>query len=310
MPSPDVPRPRPTRRTVLLGAAGVVALAAAGTGAAVALGGTRRAEEARVTPTAPPRPVDGLLAARPATIAHRGGSLDWPELSSFAYEQSVAAGVDALEFSLARTSDGVFFGLHDETLDRTSGTTGFVASEHTWAEVQQYRITAAETTDPTQPERPYVRLEDVARTFGAEHALFVDPKHVDPVHYPELLDLAASLAPRGDLTQLLVAKGYCTQTAWADLARERGCESWGYYYAAELADDPDLLDRTQASWTLLGIDWRAPAATWATLAATGKPVYGHIVPDLDAAHTALDRGARGLVVSGVDEVVGPLTTEG
>jgi hypothetical protein len=113
-----------------------------------------------------------------------------------------------------------------------------------------------------------------------------------------------------EVTQTLVGKGYCTQTDWGDLAAAEGCATWGYYYADELADDPELLARTSESWSMLGLDWSAPAATWATMTATGKPVLGHIVPDLDAARAALDGGAAGLVVSGVTEVVGPLTTEG
>ena len=308
MPSSPRPRARVDRRTVLLGVGGVAVLGAVGAG--VALRTARVTGEAQVTPTAPPRPVDALRAARPATVAHRGGSRDWPEMSLFAYRQSVEAGVDALEMSLSRTSDGVWFGLHDETLDRTSGTSGFVAAEHTWSEVQRYRISAAGTSDPGQSDQPYARFDEIVLEFGRDHALFVDPKYVGADFYPELFEIARTQLGTADLTQTLVGKGYCTQTEWGDLATARGCETWGYYYADELAGDPELLTRTSGSWSLLGLDWSAPADTWSTLAATGKPVYGHIVPDLDAAHTALDHGADGLVVSGVTEVVGPLTTEG
>lgn len=293
---------------MLLGAAGLAVLGSVGAG--LALRADRVSGEARVTSTPPARPVDALRAARPATVAHRGGSRDWPEMSLFAYRQSVAAGAVALEVSLARTSDGVWFGLHDETLDRTSGTTGFVAAEHTWAEVQRYRISAAGTNDPDQSDQPYARFDEIVREFGRDHALFVDPKYVGADFYPELFEIARTQLGTADLTQTLVGKGYCTQTEWGDLATARGCETWGYYYADELATDPDLLTRTSSSWSLLGLDWRAPAASWATVAATGKPVYGHIVADLAAARTALDRGAVGLLVSGVADVVGPLTREG
>ncbi|ROS51532.1 glycerophosphodiester phosphodiesterase family protein [Frigoribacterium sp. PhB24] len=308
MPSSLPPRSPVSRRAVLLAAGGVAVLGAAGTG--VALRNARLTEEARVTPTAPPRAVDALRAARPATVAHRGGSRDWPEMSLFAYRQSVAAGVDGLEMSLARTSDGVWFGLHDETLDRTSGTSGFVAAEHTWSEVQRYRISAAETSDTGQSDQPYARFDEIVREFGREHALFVDPKYVAPRFYPELFEIARTRLGTADLTQTLVGKGYCTQTDWGDLVAAEGCATWGYYYADELAEDPELLTRTSDSWSMLGLDWSAPAATWATMTATGKPVLGHIVSDLDAARAALDGGASGLVVSGVAEVVRQLTTEG
>jgi glycerophosphoryl diester phosphodiesterase len=54
-----------------------------------------------------------LLDTRPFYVAHRGGSADWPEQSMLAYRSAVACGVDALEVSLARSADGVWFGLHD-----------------------------------------------------------------------------------------------------------------------------------------------------------------------------------------------------
>lgn len=56
-------------------------------------------------------------------VAHRGGSREWPEMSLHAYTQAGFWGVGALEVSLARTSDGVWFGLHDADINRTSGTT-------------------------------------------------------------------------------------------------------------------------------------------------------------------------------------------
>ncbi|MFP3435407.1 hypothetical protein SB781_37230, partial [Paraburkholderia sp. SIMBA_061] len=80
--------------------------------------------------------------------------------------------------SLARTSDGVWFGLHDETLDRTSGTSGFVAADHTWAEVQTHLISSAETNDPTQAPQPYLRFDELVEAYGSTHTIFVDPKVV------------------------------------------------------------------------------------------------------------------------------------
>lgn len=67
-----------------------------------------------------PRTVREFIADRPFTIAHRGSDRDWPEMTARAYVGSTAAGAHALEMSLGRTSDGVWFGLHDRSLDRTS----------------------------------------------------------------------------------------------------------------------------------------------------------------------------------------------
>jgi len=320
MPDDQQPAPRGDRRVsrrALVGF-GLGAAVVAGAGALLAprlLDGARpdaapgRTAARTPSPTATPTPAgraDGLLVdrliQRPGfTVAHRGGSLDWPEMSMEGYRQSVELGANALEISLARTSDGVWFGLHDATLDRTSGTSGFVAAEHTWAEVQEHRITAAETGDPRQEPQPYLRFDDLVAAYGRSHTIFVDPKVVSTEHLGELFALMAAL-PRP--TETFVAKGYCTAQAWPVDAAARGFRTWGYYYAAELTADAAMLSRTQERWSWLGLDYTAPPDAWRTLNATGKPVLAHIVPSRPDAERSLALGAAGLVVSGVREVLG------
>ena len=303
---------RPTRRTLVAFVVGAGVVAGAGALATQLLGGGQPKAPATGTPgprrsatAAPGDRADGLLVEqlvqRPGfTVAHRGGSLDWPEMSMEAYRQSVRLGANALEISLARTSDGVWFGLHDATLDRTSGTSGFVAAQHTWAEVQAHRITAAETDDPQQPPQPYLRFEDLVSAYGRTHTIFVDPKVVPTDHLGELFALMSAVP---DPTGTFVAKGYCTAQAWPVDAAARGYRTWGYYYGSELAADPSMLATTQARWSWLGLDYEATADAWRMLNATGKPVLAHIVPSRAEADRALSLGAAGLVVSGVREVL-------
>jgi len=286
-------RRRISRRALIVGAIGVVAAAAVGGGGAIVLPRLLRgAEDGLLVPD--------LIKRAGFTVAHRGGSRDWPEMSMEGYRNSVALGVNALEMSLARTSDGVWFGLHDATLDRTSGTSGFVAAEHTWAEVQRYRITAAGTDRPNQAPQPYLRFEDLVEAYGTTHTVFVDPKVVPTIHLGELFALMAKVE---NPTRTFVAKGYCTAQAWPVDARARGYQTWGYYYGAELAADPELYPKTQARWTWLGLDYQGGEAAWQQFTASGKPVLAHIVPTRAAADTALRLGAKGLVVSGVQEVL-------
>jgi len=294
---------RPTRRKVLIGAAVAAVAAAGGTTAAVALGA--RGSQAS-GPTG--KLVTPLLAADRFTVAHHGGSLDWPEESLYAYRRAVATGVDALEMSLARSSDGVWFGLHDRTLDRTSGTTSFVASEHTWAEIQTHRILPAGLRDPAQASRPYARFDDLLDEYGDTHALFVDPKYADPSRYGELFDLIEKHVQRP--IESVVAKGYCTSTAWAAAARARGHQTWGFYYANEIQAKPDLLTSTESDWTIMGLNYDGAADQWKLVNGLGKPVIGHVVPDAQAAVTSLDLGARGLMISGVEETMGKLPAKG
>ena len=296
---------RISRRAMIGGVAGGAAVLAAAVTGAVLL---PRFPGSPNGPAASPKPhgsPDGLLVdrltTRPGfTVAHRGGSLDWPEMSMEGYRNSVALGVNALEISLARTSDGVWFGLHDETLDRTSGTSGFRASDHTWSEVQQYTITAAETHDPTQPRQPYLRFEELTDAYGRTHTIFVDPKVVPVEHFGELFDLMGRVKHP---TATFVAKGYCTARAWPVDARARGYRTWGYYYGSEVAADRTLFASTQERWSWLGLDYTAGAEQWRSFAASGKPVLAHIVPSRAAATRSRREGALGLVVSGVREVL-------
>ena len=94
-----------------------------------------------MTTTTPlPRPeastVDGLLAlGRPLVIAHAGGDQDHPHSTTYAYSRSAAAGADVLELDVQLTADGVLIVQHDDTVDRTTETTGPVA-DLTLAEIQ------------------------------------------------------------------------------------------------------------------------------------------------------------------------------
>ncbi len=286
-----------TRRAFLIGAVG----AAAAVSTAALLAGPLVLQDSVLF--GPPRGkrVSELFASDPFSVAHHGGSADWPEMSLFAYRQAVAHHADALEISLARTSDGAWFGLHDATLDRTSGTSDFVVSDHTWRDVSRYSITAKGTTDPAQPRRPYLLFEDMLREFGETHTIFVDPKTVPARYFSELLALMRRVSnPR----ETFVAKGYCTGADWPAFAAEQKWRSWGYYYGAEIEATPDLLGTTQSRWTSLGLDYGASSGSWAQVTALDKPVIGHIIPSKKGADRARRLGARGLMLSGVTEVLG------
>jgi hypothetical protein len=240
--------------------------------------------------------VSTMLATRPFYLAHRGGSADWPEMSLYAYTQAGFWGVGALELSLARTSDGVWFGLHDDTLDRTSGTSGFTASAHTWAEVQAYQITAAETSDINQPTRPYMQWGELMDVYYETHVIYVDPKAASS-YASELLDMMDAMP--GTPTDRFIAKYYGVSSGWVDQAHARGYTTWGYFYEV---DAPNFA-AYQGKWDILGMDYTADQATWTAILSYGKLVIGHVIPTGTAAATALGFGAAGLMVSGVTEVI-------
>lgn len=65
-------------------------------------------------------------AARPV-IGHRGHRAHAPENTLASFLEAVALGVDALEFDLRVSRDGVLVVFHDETLERTTDGSGPVA---------------------------------------------------------------------------------------------------------------------------------------------------------------------------------------
>jgi hypothetical protein len=286
-----MPGPVLTRRAVLRGGIGATVLAAAGI---PAWGYFRRRSGGKL--------VSDLLASTPFYVAHRGGSGNWPEQSMLAYRSAAECGVDALEISLARSADGVWFGLHDATLDRTSATRGFAAGEHPWAEIQSHLISAQGTGDARQAPQPYLRFEELVDAFAATHTIFVDPKAAAPQYYPELLKIMESGGPRP--AERFIAKYYCTGTEWARAARAAGYRTWGFYYGHQVDDGTTPLTGTQAAWDLLGMDVEGSPAAWAAARGYHKPVIGHIIGSRQGARTALERGAQGLMVSAVREVLG------
>lgn len=210
-------------------------------------------------------------------IAHRGGSASFAEMSMHAYTQSAMLGYDAFEMSLARTSDGVIYGLHDETLLRTSGVD--IAPETlTWAQTQAY----------TTFGKPFLKFIDLIELYP-NHVIFVDPKHIPTTLYFEVLDMMDSHGP-----ERFVAKYFGVNLQWSVQSRARGYLTWGYYYEHNEAD----MDATQNRWDILGLDYNASQAVWTKMLGYGKRVIGHICPNSAAATTALSKGATGLMVSG------------
>lgn len=230
----------------------------------------------------------------PFYVAHRGGSRDWPEMSLYSYGQAVLRGYGALEVSLARTSDGVWFGLHDQSINRTSGTTGLMAaSSMTWAQVQAYQILGSmATNNPTQPSRPYMRIEELFELYYPSHVLFLDIKYA-AAYTSEFIGIINSLS--GVPQDHIVGKAFGVEAAFADAMQAAGYKMWGYYYQADAASN---IATYQSHYDILGMDYTADVAAWSTVTSFGKPVIGHICPTTIATSTALGYGAVGLMCSG------------
>jgi glycerophosphoryl diester phosphodiesterase len=60
-------------------------------------------------------------------IGHRGAAARFPENTFAAFDYAISLGVDAIEFDIHITGDGVVVVIHDPTLDRTTTGSGLVA---------------------------------------------------------------------------------------------------------------------------------------------------------------------------------------
>lgn len=61
-------------------------------------------------------------------VGHRGASGDYPENTTLSFDRAVELGVDAVEFDVRVTADGVPVVIHDTNVDRTTNGSGPVQS--------------------------------------------------------------------------------------------------------------------------------------------------------------------------------------
>ena len=78
---------------------------------------------------------------RPLIIAHRGGSIIFPENTMVAFEGVAKLGVDVIEMDFQLTSDDILVTMHDDSVDRTTNGTGLVR-EMTLQQIQDLDASA------------------------------------------------------------------------------------------------------------------------------------------------------------------------
>ncbi len=97
--------------------------------------------------------------ADPLNYAHRGGVIDFPENTLYAYAEVARAGADVLEMDVYQTRDNELVILHDLDVDRTTNGSGNVV-DLTLAELREldaaYWFVPGEGTPHDRPEEDYV----------------------------------------------------------------------------------------------------------------------------------------------------------
>jgi len=244
----------------------------------------------RETPTSTMRAIPGgaktiaeLLSTPHFIVGHRGSSQSWPEHTEIGYTQAVDYHAHALEFSAARSKDGVWFGCHDKSLSRLVPALTKNADEYTWAEIK---------AEASKTQYLPATIDWLIDTYSKSHVIVFDPKH----KLGEWKDVCTMFK---GMEQKVILKAYY-DSKWAfDMMRERGFKTWGYAYNADIgkANYPDFL--TGKVCDILSMEFDAPQTVWNDLKASGLPTVAHIPADATQLQTAWSRGAMGAIVSGM-----------
>jgi glycerophosphoryl diester phosphodiesterase len=225
------------RRTVLAG--GVA------TGLAAGLGLTGCGQK----PVTGPKPtVRSVTAAKPFFIASRVGARDWPEMTMHAFEQAATIPeLQAVDLAVCRTKDGVLICSYDLDTLRLTGQS-YTIADQPWSVLQHLKVSAAETSDTTQPAQPFARLDEVLERFIDRFVFFVEPRGQEQVVSALMARLTGANTP-----ERIVWKEPVNSRRFAE-ARRHGFGTWGYILN-EPAHTGENLTRLAASSdiTMLGV---------------------------------------------------------
>ncbi|QJD53252.1 phosphoesterase [Microbacterium phage Tempo] len=240
-----------------------------------------------------------LLAVPGATMAHRGGSLSWPEYSEIAYDRSVLEGYGALEFSCSFSLDNVPFGNGDQYLDRIAGVTGNVdPTTLTWAQISAtYRnVLRPVASGVTQP---LYRLVDFLAKFARHHTVLVDPKFGfnNTTRLNTMLDICEASGHKDRI--VIKFDSPLASNAMVDAAKAREFLTMNYWGTEiEKLTTGYGTDR----WDWIGVRYDADQAMYDAAIAIGKPVWAAVIPDQAGYNLAMSRGADMAMISGVAAV--------
>lgn len=226
-----------------------------------------------------------MLGTRGFLVAHRGGSVSWPEASIRAYTNAVMYGAGALEVSCQKTKDGVWFLNHDRTLQRVDKTApNTPVTEMTWAEIQKY----------TTIGEPFMTVEEYFAAYGSSHITVLDPKY-SAAEWQELKKFFPTDAQGRIIWKFSIDSGWLANQWKSD-----GWKCWGYSYPDQVTDG--RINEWHKPWDYIGMSWEASDEVWRRTTALGKPVWAHICPTRQAYDDGLAKGAIGCMVSGVANI--------
>lgn len=227
----------------------------------------------------------------PVRMAHRLGSGENSEFTKVAGDKVVAQGYRILEFSVRYDSQGVAWGVHDATMDRTTALTGDVVTKTT-AELSGLAVDAF-TADGGVMQ---TLAQFLTNYGGGQYVLMIEDKTYAVT--PMLNQIEAALGSQAIANARVVFKANGAGS-WAPIVKARGYKIWSYVTGAEV-------DALAASEYLDDIDFvalnrDATVGQWATARSLGKPLWAHVIGSqqqaADAVVAALPERLAGLQVA-------------
>jgi len=165
-------------------------------------------------------------------ISHQGGDFLWPSNTLFAFEQSVALGVDILELDVHASKDAELVVIHDDTLERTTNGSGLVR-EKTLAELKSLDAGFDWSPERKGESFPYrgqgITVPTLRELFEAfpNEKMTIEMKQLEPSIAGSLCDLirAYGLASQVLVNSFHVAalnefRGLCPEVATSTSAAE------------------------------------------------------------------------------------------
>lgn len=146
-------------------------------------------------------------------FAHRGGwrnerEYNAPENSLANLHKAIRLGYDGFETDVARTKDGHFVIMHDQTVDRTTNGTGKI-SDMTLSQVKDLRLKFNRAESPTDQKVP--TFQELL-TAGKDRIMFKLDLKCGVDYLPEILKVIANV---GSLNQVIIRVGYNPKNASA-----------------------------------------------------------------------------------------------
>jgi Glycerophosphoryl diester phosphodiesterase family len=118
-------------------------------------------------------------------VCHKGANEYAPENTYAAAQRCVDWGVDYVEIDVRTSKDGVFYLLHDPTVERTTNGFGAIA-ELSAAEID--RLDAGSWFHPHFADQRVPRLEEFLRWIKGKAKVFLDVKAADPQALIDLVE--------------------------------------------------------------------------------------------------------------------------